>query len=115
LTTEAGPAGAHRPGQVNPLEMKGETQMRSAEHGASRPTLPRPVRTVPPYHTGKVQIGLTYVPRQRPHHDRDACRLQEALLTSDDEIKAERAELRLSVGMAITLVVVVALLAGGWL
>lgn len=54
-----------------------------AAAGAGQPasTLSRrPVRTVPPYHTGKVQIGLTYVPRQRPHHDRDACRLQDALL-----------------------------------
>lgn len=49
-------------------------------NGASRPTLPRPVRAVPPYHTGKVQIGLTYVPQQRPYHDRDALRLQRALL-----------------------------------
>lgn len=54
--------------------------MRSAEHGAYRPTLPRPAHAVPPYHTGKVQIGIAYVSRQRPDHDRDACRLQEALL-----------------------------------
>lgn len=54
--------------------------MRSAEHGASRPTLPRPARTVPPYHTGKVSIGCAWQPLQRPYHDRDACRLQEALL-----------------------------------
>lgn len=52
----------------------------NANLGASRPTLPRPVRTVPPYHTGKVQIGIAYVPRQRPDHDRDALRLQDALL-----------------------------------
>lgn len=52
----------------------------NANLGASRPTLPRPARAVPPYHTGKVQIGLTYVPRQRPHMDRDALRLQRALL-----------------------------------
>ena len=32
------------------------------------------------FNTGKVQIGIAYVPRQRPYHDRDACRLQEALL-----------------------------------
>lgn len=34
----------------------------------------------PPYHTGKVAIGAAYQPQQRPHHDRDALRLQEALL-----------------------------------
>lgn len=36
----------------------------------------------PPYHTGKVAIGCAWQPMQRPYHDRDACRLQEALLAS---------------------------------
>lgn len=27
-----------------------------------------------------LQIGRLYIPRQRPHHDRDAIRLQNALL-----------------------------------
>ena len=34
----------------------------------------------PPYHTGKVAIGCAWQPLQRPYHDRDACRLQAALL-----------------------------------
>lgn len=33
-----------------------------------------------PYHTGKVAIGSTYAPTQRPYHDRDAIKLQDALL-----------------------------------
>ena len=32
------------------------------------------------YNTGKVRIGLAYVPTPRPYHDRDALRLQDALL-----------------------------------
>jgi hypothetical protein len=52
----------------------------NANLGASRPTLPRPARTVPPYHTGKVAIGCAWQPTQRPHHDEDALRLQEALI-----------------------------------
>lgn len=62
----------------------------NANLGASRPTPPRPVRAVPPYHTGKVQIGIAYVSRQRPDHDRDALRLQDALIASrwrsDEEV-----------------------------
>ena len=33
-----------------------------------------------PYHTGKVAIGSAYVPAARPHYDKDALRLQDALL-----------------------------------
>ena len=35
-----------------------------------------------PYNTTRtgVQIGRLYIPQQRPHHDRDAIRLQNALL-----------------------------------
>ena len=32
------------------------------------------------FNTGKVQIGRAYVPTARPYHDRDALRLQSALL-----------------------------------
>lgn len=42
------------------------------------------MRTVPPTTPAKVQIGLTHAPRQRPHHDRDALRLQRALLSERD-------------------------------
>ena len=33
-----------------------------------------------PYHTGKVSIGSAYVPTAKPYHDKDALRLQDALL-----------------------------------
>lgn len=33
-----------------------------------------------PYHTGRVAIGCAWQPLQRPYHDRDALRLQRALL-----------------------------------
>ena len=33
-----------------------------------------------PYNTGKVRIGSAYVPKTKPYHDRDALRLQDALL-----------------------------------
>lgn len=62
-----------------------------------------------------LKIGSAYQKRQRPDMDADAQRLQRALLTSDEEIKAERAEIRLSIVMTIALVVVVVLLAAGWL
>ena len=32
------------------------------------------------FNTGKVAIGSLYTPTARPHHDRDALRLQSALL-----------------------------------
>lgn len=32
------------------------------------------------FNTGKVAIGRLYTPTARPHHDRDALRLQSALL-----------------------------------
>ena len=32
------------------------------------------------FNTGKVAIGRLYTPAARPHHDRDALRLQSALL-----------------------------------
>lgn len=32
------------------------------------------------YNTGRVKIGLAYEPKTRVYHDRDACRLQKALL-----------------------------------
>ena len=68
-----------------------------------------------PYTTKSgLKIGSAYVKYPRPSMDADAQLLQQALLTSDEE-KASRAELRLSIGMTITLVVVVVLLAVGWL
>lgn len=38
------------------------------------------------FNTGKVQIGRAYVPTARPYHDRDALRLQSALLGHKPEI-----------------------------
>ena len=32
------------------------------------------------FNTGKIKIGRLYTPTARPHHDRDALRLQSALL-----------------------------------
>lgn len=61
-------------------------------HTTHRPRLP--ARTVPPYHTGKVAIGLAHIPTQRPAHDRDACRLQDALLFDPQRDAALRRELR---------------------
>jgi hypothetical protein len=46
-----------------------------------QPTKPLPGRSVPPYHTGKVGIGLVYVPRQPWSPSRDAYNLQTALLS----------------------------------
>lgn len=40
------------------------------------------VRSVPPFDTGKVKIGLMYIPRQVNHPDADMCRLQTALLAT---------------------------------
>lgn len=76
-------------------------------------------RTVPPYHTGKVAIGIAHVPAQRPAHDRDARRLQDALLYDPQRESALRRELReeLWIGAlcAVALVATVALLATGGL
>ena len=33
-----------------------------------------------PYNTGRVRIGIAYIKLQRPRHDADALRLQDALL-----------------------------------
>lgn len=41
-----------------------------------------PGRVTPPYDTGKVQIGLLYIPRQRELPDADMNRLQTVLLAS---------------------------------
>ena len=38
------------------------------------------------FNTGKVAIGSLYTPTARPHHDRDALRLQSALLGHKPEI-----------------------------
>ena len=44
----------------------------------TKPLLPRPT---PPYDTGKVKIGLAYVPAQPWSPSRDAYNLQTALLS----------------------------------
>ena len=84
-------------------------------HTGGRPRLP--ARTVPPYHTGKVAIGLAHIPTQRPAHDRDACRLQDALLVDavrEAAMQRElRAETRLAVFCSAALVVMLGLLVGG--
>lgn len=49
------------------------------------------------YNTGKVKIGLAYQPKMVVHHDRDACRLQAALLYGaalDRAAARQRAEAR---------------------
>ena len=46
-----------------------------------RPTKPPVGRSVPPYDTGKVKIGLAYVPTQPWSPSRDAYNLQTALLS----------------------------------
>jgi hypothetical protein len=46
-----------------------------------RPTKPLVGRSVPPYDTGKVKIGLAYVPAQPWSPSRDAYNLQTALLS----------------------------------
>lgn len=73
-----------------------------------------------PYTTPSgLQIGRCYIPRQRPAHDRDACRLQDALLYDPQREAALRRELReeLWIGAlcAVALVATVALLATGGL
>jgi hypothetical protein len=47
-----------------------------------QPTKPPVRRSVPPYNTGKVLIGLAYVPAQPWFPSRDAYNLQTALLSS---------------------------------
>ena len=84
-------------------------------HTGGRPRLP--ARSVPPYNTGKVAIGIAHVPTQRPAHDRDACLLQDALLFDpqrDAALRRElRAETRLAVFCSAALVVMLGLLVGG--
>jgi hypothetical protein len=46
-----------------------------------QPTKPLVGRSVPPYDTGKVKIGLFYVPTQPWSASRDAYNLQTALLS----------------------------------
>lgn len=46
-----------------------------------QPTKPPVGRPTPPYDTGKVKIGLTYVPAQPWSPSRDAYNLQTALLS----------------------------------
>jgi hypothetical protein len=46
-----------------------------------QPTKPPVRRSVPPYNTGKVKIGLAYVPSQPWSPSRDAYNLQTALLS----------------------------------
>jgi hypothetical protein len=46
-----------------------------------QPTKPPVGRSVPPYDTGKVKIGIAYVPSQPWSPSRDAYNLQTALLS----------------------------------
>lgn len=71
-----------------------------------------------PYTTPSgLQIGRCYIPRQRPAHDRDACRLQDALLIDLEREQTLRreldAEVRIGVLCAVVLAVVVGLLGAG--
>lgn len=71
-----------------------------------------------PYTTPSgLQIGRCYIPRQRPAHDRDACRLQDALLFDpqrDAALRRElRAEARVTVFCSVALVAVMVLLVTG--
>lgn len=71
-----------------------------------------------PYTTPSgLQIGRCYIPRQRTRMDRDACRLQDALLFDpqrDAALRRElRAETRLAVFCSTALVVMLGLLVGG--
>lgn len=71
-----------------------------------------------PYTTQSgLQIGRCYIPRQRPAHDRDACRLQDALLFDpqrDAALRRElRAEARVTVFCSVALVAVMGLLMTG--
>lgn len=81
------------------------------------PTPRPPARSVPPYHTGKVAIGIAHVPTQRPAHDRDALRLQDALLIDLEREQTLRreldAEVRIGVLCAVVLAVVLGLLGAG--
>lgn len=71
-----------------------------------------------PYTTPSgLQIGRCYIPRQRPAHDRDAMRLQDALLFDpqrDAALRRElRAEARVTVFCSVALVAVMVLLVTG--
>lgn len=71
---------------------------------------------VPPYTTKSgIRIGSAYQRYQRPSMDRDACRLQRALLTSDEEAREILTERRLTAAMAVMLAAVVTALAAGWI
>lgn len=59
------------------------------------------VRSVPPFDTGRVQIGLLYIPRYRWEPDSDDVLLQSALLT-----RGPRPVLRVRVGWMLSRVVV---------
>jgi hypothetical protein len=87
-------------------------------HTATHTRAPRlPARSVPPYNTGKVAIGIAHVHTQRPHHDADALRLQDALLfdpVREAAMQRElRAEARVTVFCSVALVAVMGLLVTG--
>jgi hypothetical protein len=70
----------------------------------------------PPYTTKTgLKIGSAYQQRQRPDMDSDARRIQEALLSQDTGRSEILTEERMTAFMLAMLVVVVALIAAGWL
>jgi hypothetical protein len=70
----------------------------------------------PPYTTRTgLKIGSAYQKRQRPDMDGDALRLQDALLSKDTGRRELLTEERMTYFMLAMLVVVVALIAAGWL
>jgi hypothetical protein len=62
-----------------------------------------------------LRIGSAYQKRQRPEMDSDAFRLQEALLSQDTGRREMLTDERMTAFMLAMLVVVLALIAAGWL
>jgi hypothetical protein len=70
----------------------------------------------PPYTTKTgLKIGSAYQKRQRPDMDSDAISIQDALLSQDTGRSEILTEDRMTVFMLAMLVVVLALIAAGWL
>jgi hypothetical protein len=62
-----------------------------------------------------LKIGSAYQKRQRPEMDGDASRLQEALLSQETGRSELLTEERMTTFMVTLLVIVVSLIAAGWL
>lgn len=58
------------------------------------------------FNTGKVRIGCNYEPPRHVHHDRDALRLQRALLGERSPIDASGLFIAAVVGALIALVLI---------